>query len=150
MMLVTTTHIWRSWPPLAIIVFTVWYLFLFQPVVVVKTEFAVDGNQFVFSAYSYKTMLGNSLCNKPSLAVLQFEDAAQNVRNVADNAKGYGSGDASVRQWKSTGTIPPGLSPGVGAVWKKLVYPCIFGTVREIKTKFIPIVINPRPDSIGD
>jgi hypothetical protein len=94
--------------------------------------------------------LQQAIIGRVAVRVLQFEDAAQNVRNVADNAKGYGSGDASVRQWKSTGTIPPGLSPGVGAVWKKLVYPCIFGTVREIKTKFIPIVINPRPDSIGD
>ena len=139
------THIWRSWPPLVIIAAAIWYLFLFQPVVVVKTDVEVTDNRFVFNAYSHKTFLANTLCNKPSLAVLQFEDSAQNVRNVADNAKGYGSGDAKIRHWKSTGTIPQGLLPGAVTVWKKLVYPCIFGTVREVKTKPIPIIVKPHP-----
>lgn len=136
MIIATATHVWRSWPPMVIIGFALWYLFMFQPVVVVKTEFDVEGNQFVFRSFSYKTMLGNSLCNKPTLAVLQFEDAAQNVRNVADNANGYGSGDASVRQWTSTGTVPPGLLSGRVNVRKKLVYPCIWGTARDVFTDY--------------
>lgn len=128
----TAKYLWRSWPAFAIAGSIIWYLFLFQPNVSERSELTIEESSFVFRNFSYKTLLGNTLCNKPTLSVIVFEDSARNVRNVVDNATGYGSGDASVRLWISTGRIPAGLVEGPVTVKKRVVYPCIFGSVREI------------------
>lgn len=135
MMIRTMAYFWRAWPPFVLLGAVLWYLCMFQPNISTRSELIVSGDRFVFNNYSYKTALSNTLCDKPSLAIIVFEDSARNVRNVVDNAPGYGSGDASVRQWQSTGRIPGDLVDGIVRVKKKVIYPCLFGTVREIFTE---------------
>lgn len=125
-------YLWHAWPPFVILGAVLWYLFLFTPNVSVKSALTIEGDRFIFDNFSYKTLLGNTLCDKPSLLVITFEDSAGNRRNVTSNEKGYGSGDEKVRQWRSTGRIPQDLVEGRIVVIKRTVYPCIFGSVREV------------------
>ena len=128
----TAFHIWKLWPSIVVGVFIVWFLFIFTPTVSVQSTLDISGRSFAFENHSYKTPLSNVLCNKPSLAIIVFTDSAGNKRSVLSNAPGYGTGSSKITIWKSTGTIPLGLNPGTIAVRKKLVYPCIWGTARDV------------------
>ena len=119
-----------------IVLFTMWFLIVFQPMIVVGSELIVrDDNVFRFTTHSYKPPLANTICGKPTLAVVIFEDPELlHVSQVRDNSAGYGSGDSRVRRWTTTGTIPNSLPKGVYiAVYKKIVYPCL-GLRFEVKT----------------
>ena len=119
-----------------IVIFTMWFLLVFQTVIVMGSKLTVlEYDSFKFSVNSYKPPLANTLCGKPTLAVIIFEDPELlNVSQVRDNSTGYGSGDSRVRQWVTTGTIPDSLPKGVYiAVYKKIVYPCL-GLRLEVKT----------------
>jgi len=128
----TAFHIWKLWPSIIVGVLIVWFLFIFTPTVSVQSTLEISGRSFVFKNYSHKTPFSSVLCNKPSLAIIVFTDRAGNTRSVLDNAEGYGTGSSKIKVWKSTGTIPTGLQPGRISVRKKLVYPCIWGTARDV------------------
>lgn len=118
-----------------IVLFSMWFFAIFQPTVVVKSQFELSNNTFQFTVHSYKPILANTLCGKPTIAIIVFEDPElRHVAQVRDNSTGYGTGDSRIRRWVTTGSIPSSLPKGVEiAVYKKIVYPCL-GLRYEVKT----------------
>ncbi len=128
----TLKFIFNAWPSLLFGGVIAWIFFIFTPTVIVESKFEISEKAFIFDSYSYKTMFGNILCNKPNFAAIVFRDNAGNIKNVNDNASGFGTGNSNITRWRSTGNIPSGLQPGTVSVRKKLVYPCIFNTARDV------------------
>lgn len=117
-------------------IFIVWFGAVFTPAVSVKAEFTVHNGQFEFAHFSYKTPWSDLLCGKPTSSQIIFEDPRlEFVSTVRDNSTGYGTGDDRIRQFLSTGEVPPKLPKGVEvAVYKRIVYPCL-GLNKEVDSE---------------
>ena len=124
--------------------FWIWFLFWFSPLEIVRSDLIIssDGRNFVFQNYSRKTPAGNTLCGKPTLSIVIFQDMNLKTKSVSDIEIEYGTGSRAVKRWETVGSIPDGLANGIVTVHKKLSYPCIFGTASDVVSETKSFVLN--------
>jgi hypothetical protein len=121
-----------------------WYLLLFTPTKSVEATFSLQGGYFTYTSWAHKTALANLLCGKPVSFHVVFTDPDGNSRKVLDNAKGFGTGNRRTKKFVSTGIVPKELTPGTVSVEKQLIYKCIFGITKDVRTLEQKFELRPK------
>ena len=124
--------------------FWIWFVGWFSPLQIVRTDLIIsdDGQDFIFHNYSRKTPFSSILCGKPTLSIVIFSDMNLETKSVSDIDKEYGTGSSRIKRWETKGQIPEGLAGGEIDVHKKLSYPCIFDTSRDVVSETKSFTLN--------